>query len=73
MILITDATQDYVLTSRGSRAMPIDRTPSSQMETGDFVEETATVTNQEVEQSKPADGSIRISRACLTSDGLAQA
>lgn len=25
MILISDASQDYVLTNRGSRAMPIDR------------------------------------------------
>ncbi len=73
MILITDATQDYVLTSRGSRAMPIDRTPSSQMETGDFVEETATVTNQQIEDSKPAEGSIHISQASLTSDDIAQA
>ncbi len=30
MILITDASRDYVLTSRGSRAMPFDRSADRQ-------------------------------------------
>ncbi len=34
MILITDATRDYVLSNRGSRALPLDQSHSGRRATG---------------------------------------